>query len=405
MKFEEIPQKSPSFEQVPTNKIKVAQDIEQNITPEQIKKIMAKVKDVNKYGNAFTGIVLNSGHEEIDGENKNCVKDQSGYIEATDENVTRLSCEKLSSALQDGLLGSTFWGGKDPEYNQQYENAKSKWLKEARKDRKAILFANIVGRDIKSIKSSYANNMGGPAKFGILYNLDGYTETIPLWPSDYCREFSTPESTTQFKTHTFRDLPSGRARPLNGLTNKIIDALRIPPANLDYQTFIETIKERKDEINSKIPDLEDSINRYENYNQIRSRGYNNQLEPDIIIDKSVSAIDNYIKIVEKLGNFEMLMGSNIGDNGFMIARRVAPRKFDGIVILNKRNMSPEQDNQNNLSDILNVMKKTSKDKDQNRFLPIYDIHGNLLWPKEMNYEAVKKFAEERDLISSYKEEK
>lgn len=38
----------------------------------------------------------------------------------------------------------------------------------------------------------------------------------------------------------------------------------------------------------------------------------------------------------------------------------------------------------------------SSTQDSNKFLPIYDIYGNLWWPKQMNYEEVKKFVEERD---------
>jgi hypothetical protein len=32
----------------------------------------------------------------------------------------------------------------------------------------------------------------------------------------------------------------------------------------------------------------------------------------------------------------------------------------------------------------------------NLLLPIYDLVGNLLWPKQMSYEEVKKFVAERD---------
>jgi len=37
-------------------------------------------------------------------------------------------------------------------------------------------------------------------------------------------------------------------------------------------------------------------------------------------------------------------------------------------------------------------------KSSKRLLPVYDVCGNLWWPKQMSYEEVKKFVEERSKL-------
>ena len=52
-------------------------------------------------------------------------------------------------------------------------------------------------------------------------------------------------------------------------------------------------------------------------------------------------------------------------------------------------------NQDDLSKLIAIMGNAFKD-DKEKLLPVYDAVGNLLWPKQMNYEEVKNFVEERD---------
>lgn len=71
--------------------------------------------------------------------------------------------------------------------------------------------------------------------------------------------------------------------------------------------------------------------------------------------------------------------------GFVLSYRVAPRFFQGIVV----GFSDK------VEDVVSAMLKQYEHK-PHLLLPIYDIQGNLLWPKPMRYEQVKKFIEERD---------
>ncbi len=112
--------------------------------------------------------------------------------------------------------------------------------------------------------------------------------------------------------------------------------------------------------------------------------------------------------------------------GFILRQRVAPRFFTGIVIKLTRPLTQWEiqkgiqegkrefdlihnygaENINALvpeaQRIANVMQKTDKGKEE-LLVPIYDIRGNLLWPKKMYREEVKKFVEERDSKKSEEE--
>lgn len=110
--------------------------------------------------------------------------------------------------------------------------------------------------------------------------------------------------------------------------------------------------------------------------------------------------------------------------GFQLSYRVPPRYFRGIVFsepkgvlgeaeevwlkrlkeykitwkdygdLVKRFMEPEL-MQNRAEQIYLDMKKIYRDKPE-LTVPIYDIYGNLYWPKQMTYEEVKEFVAERE---------
>ncbi|HOX11050.1 MAG TPA: hypothetical protein P5323_00850 [Candidatus Moranbacteria bacterium] len=71
--------------------------------------------------------------------------------------------------------------------------------------------------------------------------------------------------------------------------------------------------------------------------------------------------------------------------GFTLSYRVAPRLFKGIVISQKETAA----------EISNIEEKIYNNKEK-LLLPIYNVYGDLLWPKQMSYEEVKKFVMERD---------
>lgn len=79
--------------------------------------------------------------------------------------------------------------------------------------------------------------------------------------------------------------------------------------------------------------------------------------------------------------------------GFILSPRVNSRFFQGIVLTRGKEKNDKY--LNKIEEIAEIMGDCYKEK-QNMLLPIYDENGNLLWPKQMSYEEVKKFVAERD---------
>jgi hypothetical protein len=88
--------------------------------------------------------------------------------------------------------------------------------------------------------------------------------------------------------------------------------------------------------------------------------------------------------------------------GFVAAFRIRPARFKGIAvdISGAEKYASSDWGQKLISKITSAMREGVRD---NHYLvPVYDQDGNLLWPKQMSYEEVKKFVVERDKL---KEEK
>ena len=87
------------------------------------------------------------------------------------------------------------------------------------------------------------------------------------------------------------------------------------------------------------------------------------------------------------------------EDGYELSFRVAPRYFCGLIFKpqGKSNRDVVGTDEGKLlqKELLTQMKDGLKDKNES-FIPIYDIHGNLWWPKQMSYKEVKKFVDERD---------
>ncbi|MBI2056316.1 MAG: hypothetical protein HYT37_02960 [Candidatus Sungbacteria bacterium] len=88
------------------------------------------------------------------------------------------------------------------------------------------------------------------------------------------------------------------------------------------------------------------------------------------------------------------------EHGFEIFSRVSPRFFKGIVVARDfggvKSLGLHGNSVEFEKEIIEIM------QEEKVLLPVYDENGNLLWPKPMWYEQVKKFVAERD---TKKEEK
>ena len=96
-------------------------------------------------------------------------------------------------------------------------------------------------------------------------------------------------------------------------------------------------------------------------------------------------------------------GKNCSERGFALFHRIAPRLFNGIVLKFKKQgknhadriVTDNVDFLSKASVYINLMTSGGQN-DFKKLLPVYDVLGNLHWPKEMSYEEVKKFVAERE---------
>ena len=51
--------------------------------------------------------------------------------------------------------------------------------------------------------------------------------------------------------------------------------------------------------------------------------------------------------------------------------------------------------QQRVDQIVDVMFKTYEGR-EDRLIPVYDVHGNMWWPKKMSYEGVKKMVQDKN---------
>lgn len=348
MRREEIPDEinfdKDSEREIPDEQVASPEEIaaenekEAELSPEVIEMIMEKVQDLNKKGIAYH----------------------------------KLENETFNSVLREGLLGG--YEGNDDGFKRKPIRSGKEWEKMARKTRKAVVFFNIVGRLQKPKEEG-----------GYSYDLD--------------REFSVEEQYLSKKTEIGKSHYSGGA----GLTI-LFDVSK-------YREFVP---------------LSDTV--LGDMKKLKSRtfraqwpaSYNSEEEMNMPIDK-----DNLPLVTSEWG--------------FALSQRVSPKLFQGIVLApwKKRWTKEEIEAQiveakssiekgsnvyksftpsrweewrryleretqwggedylpQNLEESVKIMRDAYLGDIEN-MLPIYDTYGNLLWPKEMNYEEVKKFVEER----------
>lgn len=80
--------------------------------------------------------------------------------------------------------------------------------------------------------------------------------------------------------------------------------------------------------------------------------------------------------------------------GFVTDTRVPPRRFRGLILSCEGGNTSDSDTK--VGTLRNIMIAAATETNTERLLPIYDTHGNLLWPKQMSYEEVKQFVAQHE---------
>ncbi|MFA6278528.1 MAG: hypothetical protein WCS97_00365 [Candidatus Paceibacterota bacterium] len=174
----EGPQKpeAPKVESVPEEKS--LEELEKDLSPETIEKIMEKVQDINKKGTAFTQI--------------NVTRDAGGGGEHS------LKKEVLAKIYREGLLGCPdfTWG--------KTEISKENWSKNLRDGESSggNVFFNILGRmdaykyeQPQSIKDSHWMSRRNPNVF-IIFDLSSFSERVEMGKSKRASELFPGKSRT-----------------------------------------------------------------------------------------------------------------------------------------------------------------------------------------------------------------
>lgn len=275
------------------------------LTPTAEKIILDKVGDINERGNAIS-VLARFDHVETETGNPEWV-------------------------LEMGLLGGL--DRHDSELVNR-DNVVSAWRK-AVGIKQSLIWANIVGRDISTIKEAQLFS-NGDHEIGVLFHLNNFHETIPGSSSQHEKS-----GKRTFRIDETTDLP----------------------------IFVQITLAHAIELG-----LSKNSSPKELFNFIK----NNEKEFDLTEDE-----------LEYFNSFENHASEQLG---FTISHRVPPANFKGIVVrASNESTTPPANVQVIVNTMLRVYSKTP-----HLLLPIYDTNGNLLWPKNMTYEEIKKNVAKRD---------
>lgn len=310
------------------------------LKPEILEMVMTKVQDINSRGTAFTDITLNLS-----------------YSIKIDEEIKK----QLREILAYGLLGSIESTKPNPQ----------NWKKYSRRKRQGVIFFNIVGRScledymytgksnreliIKSISQILDDQLfiRNKKHIFIIIDISDYQE---IWmPTDlelknmghrYHHPYDIPRKTHTFYADFIHKLPDSLQKKFG---NNIP-----PPGSPELKEFAKT------------------------------------REGSIYLDEDGLPIPTV-------------------EFGFVLAHRIAPRKFKGIIIyippknyITWKGLVPQPDPvilQKEIAGIVSLMIEANENRPQN-LVPIYYINGDLLWPKQMSYQELKKWLETKNQNSS-----
>ncbi|MFH0852687.1 MAG: hypothetical protein V1845_03750 [bacterium] len=280
-----------------------AENLEKELSPEIIEKVMDKVQDIDKEGTAYSTLLF--------------------FNDAAMKN-------KLESVLKFGLLGTSGLDDSKNRVGEPFIEA-AKWIENVRKKKESAFFFNIVGR----------THFSGPAfeyreKFG---------KNLPEISNSYWFSREGTKIALLFDDSRFTE-----KEPIDSPTKKISNRSRVFRANQDY-------------------------------------GYRDEK------GRIFYTSENLFKPGLPIADSEF---------GFVGAFRVPPKSFRGLVLrVNKKQFEQEtEDDPKKWEEIINHMVLTMTREYKNKeklILPIYNFKGDLLWPKKMSYEKIKRFIAEKEI--------
>lgn len=342
---------------------------EGELSPEILENVMAKVRDIDKAGIAYTGVgtlgsmdritlkELNSyGAEKLDTRNE---------IDALHDKVTKINyhndLEKLRSMLEKGIFGVQSGnaalginGGEEEENFKEFDAKKYReFLKRTRNN---LVHFNITGRHNGYSWSPERDRSSWKGGIHELNKENAYTR----------------QSSSVIILFNINDLKEVLPSHVEGISHALAK---------EKKTAKKFSAGKITELARPYGSHQDYKNNPEKYFRLPGEGFDEKKE---------------------------LVSPNL-EYGFVASPRIKPKKFEGVVLSKLKSTQfhkfgktksgniyyTEDEMSEIVKDVVGTMKDADK-KDPSLLIPIYDSDGNLCWPQKMTYEEVKKFVEERD---------
>ncbi|MFA6918527.1 MAG: hypothetical protein WC244_00200 [Patescibacteria group bacterium] len=270
------------------------------LLPEVVERIMEKIQDINKPGTGFHSVRI--------------LEDDNSTI-------------KLGGILRKGLLGKL--NPNSPEQD---------WVSAVRKKMGAVVFFNIVGRDLRKIEDAHWFRPIGTSQtsLGIIFDTADFKENTEI--ANYALDYDLGKrEKLQYKSNTF----GAHARP-----------------GSEREEYFE-------EGDRRIPDY--------------SEGY--ALSFRIAPDRFKGIV---IRAMAEQTEEEM---DNLYKKQPYVPQEVLRK------IHRYKEVDDDESKQNKANEIATLMRKIYGDR-VDFLLPIYDAHGNLLWPRQISYNEVREIVKE-----------
>lgn len=318
---------------------------ELELSPESIEQIMEKVQDINEYGTAYKTIC------------------RSTEVENEDLPISPQKRNALIATLREGELG-TEKIQMGQEYSSPWKYYGGKRGKESWRE---------VARNKNFIPKVYFNILGRSEheKYGISQ-------------AHYCQSH---EQNVLVLTLIFDLKPYYDAGPnaATWISERDWRPHRFFTCDASIDTLYPTLKAVEEVYGQNCTD----------YNEYRDWINKKAIKSEEQFKKMCERTKQIMVEREKKSTFD-LGGRAKGEwqnfdsqCGFILTPRIPPRFFTGIIL----DRHPELGT-SDAGGVANLMTETNRDN-PDRLFPIYDIHGNLLWPKQMTYAEVKEFVEQK----------
>ncbi len=101
--------------------------------------------------------------------------------------------------------------------------------------------------------------------------------------------------------------------------------------------------------------------------------------------------------LESFDSYQDLFKPPYPDDGFVVGRRIAPRKFTGVIWQAPTKdsfISRNKEELEKVAKIVEVFSSVSEKTGKNCFLPIYDQWGNCWWPRQQSHQELANSGEE-----------